>query len=283
MRPSGDNWTVVIEPRGRRFDLRLEELWRYRDLVSLFVHRDFVARYKQTILGPLWYLIQPLLTTIVFTVVFGNIAGISTDGLPKFLFYMAGNVTWTYFADCLTKTHNTFSANAGVFGKVYFPRLAIPVSLLITNFLTFTIQLLFFVGFMGYFTWRGDAVTPNATIFWLPVLVGIMAGLGLGLGLILSALTARYRDLSQLVTFGVALAMYATPVVYPLSTVPEKYRLLIMVNPMTPVIEAFRYAFLGSGTFQLWPMVYSATAMIVLLLTGIVVFHRVERTFMDTV
>lgn len=275
--------TTVIEPHSRWFDLRLRELWRYRDLVALFVHRDFVAKYKQTILGPLWYLIQPLLTTVVFTVVFGNIAGISTDGLPAFLFYMAGNVTWTYFAECLNKTHSTFMTNSAVFGKVYFPRLAVPVSVLVSNLVTFGVQLAFFLCFLAYFAWRGAPVAPNVHLLWLPVLVALMAALGLGLGLIISALTTRYRDLTQLVTFGVSLAMYATPVVYPLSAVPDTYRWIVLANPMTAIVETLRYGFLGKGTFDLALLVQSTVVTTAVLLCGILIFHRVERTFMDTI
>ena len=277
------DWTAVIKPHARWFDLRLAELWRYRDLVSLFVHRDFVARYKQTILGPLWYLIQPLLTTAVFTIVFGNIAGISTDGLPKFLFYMAGNVTWTYFSECLTQTHNVFIANASVFGKVYFPRLTVPVSILISNLVTFLVQMLFFLAFLVYFSWQGADIRPNWYLLWIPALVLFMAGLGLGLGLVISAATTRYRDLTHLVSFGVSLFMYATPVVYPLSAVPETYKWLIMANPMTPLVETVRYAFLGRGGVEVIHLVYSGVVTLVVLVAGILVFHRVERTFMDSI
>lgn len=276
-------WTTEIEPQGRWIDFRLRELWRYRDLVSLFVYRDFVARYKQTILGPLWYLIQPLFTTIVFTIVFGNIAGIPTDGVPKFLFYMAGSITWAYFAECLNKTHNTFTANATVFGKVYFPRLAIPLSVVISNLVTFGVQLLFFLLFFAYFRWKDAPIDPTPQLLLLPILVLMMAGMGLGLGLTVSAVTTRYRDLSHLVSFGVSLLMYGTPVVYPLSEVPETYRWLVMANPMTAVVETVRYAFLGSGTFDPWLLAYSVGVTIFVLLLGILVFHRVERTFMDMV
>lgn len=273
----------MIEPHGRWIDLRLAELWRYRDLVSLFVYRDFVARYKQTILGPLWYLIQPLFTTIVFTIVFGNIAGIPTNGVPKFLFYMAGNVTWSYFAECLNKTHNTFTANSNVFGKVYFPRLAIPLSVVISNLVTFAIQFAFFLVFLAYFRWQGASVEFRLPALLLPVLILMMAGLGLGLGLVVSAATTRYRDLTHLVTFGVSLLMYGTPVVYPLSEVPEAYRWLVVANPMTSVVETLRYGFLGSGTFEPLHLAYSGAMTVIVVLAGILVFHRVERTFMDMV
>ena len=220
--PSPDeNWDMVIEPQRSLFDLRFGELWRYRDLVLLFVRRDFVAVYKQTILGPLWYLIQPLLTTITFTVIFGQIASLPTDGLPQFLFYMSGTVVWAYFADCLNKTSNTFVRNANLFGKVYFPRMAVPVSILISNLITFAIQFGLFIVFVLFFALRGTPIQPNWTWVALsPLLVLMMAGLGLGFGIIISSLTTKYRDLRFLVTFGVQLLMYATPVIYPVSSIP---------------------------------------------------------------
>lgn len=274
---------MIIRAQRHWFDLRLDELWRYRDLVMLFVWRDFVSVYKQTILGPLWYLVQPLLTTLTFTVIFGNIARLPTDGLPQFLFYMSGTVIWSYFADCLTKTSNTFVNNTHLFGKVYFPRLAVPVSILISNLVTFAIQLGLFVAFMIYFGITGAAIRPNAWIALTPILVLMMAGLGLGFGIIVSSLTTRYRDLRFLVTFGVQLLMYATPVIYPVSTIPEPYRWLILANPMTPIVEGFRFAFLGAGAFDLGQLLYSFGFMIAVLLGGVLLFNQVERTFMDTV
>ncbi len=278
-----DNWAMIIEPQRSLFDLRLYELWRYRDLVMLFVRRDFVSVYKQTILGPLWYLIQPILTTLTFTVIFGQIASLPTDGLPQFLFYMSGTVVWGYFADCLNKTSNTFVQNAGLFGKVYFPRLAVPVSILISNLVTFAIQLALFIAFLLFFMWTGSRVSPSLWLFLLPILILMMAGLGLGFGIIISSLTTKYRDLRFLVTFGVQLMMYATPVIYPVSSIPEKYRWLILANPMTPIVEAFRYAFLGTGTVSLSQLLYSFGFMIVLVILGAIIFNRVEQTFMDTV
>ena len=246
--PADDGWTMVIRPHRRWLDLRLDELWHYRDLVMLFVRRDFVSVYKQTILGPLWYLIQPLLTTITFTVIFGNIAKLPTDGLPQFLFYMSGTVIWTYFADCLSKTSNTFVQNANLFGKVYFPRMAVPVSILFSNLITFGIQFGFFLVFMAFFALSGSSVHPNIWMLLSPVLVLMMAGLGLGFGIIISSLTTKYRDLRFLVQFGVQLLMYATPVIYPVSSIPARFQVLIQANPMTPIVEAFRYAFLGAGS-----------------------------------
>jgi lipopolysaccharide transport system permease protein len=278
-----DHWDLIIKPQRSLFDLRLGELWRYRDLVMLFVRRDFVAVYKQTILGPLWYLIQPLLTTITFTVIFGNIARLPTDGLPQFLFYMSGTVIWTYFAECLTKTSNTFVQNAHLFGKVYFPRMAVPVSILISNLITFGIQFAFFLLFMGYFALRGANVLPNLYLLLTPLLILIMAGLGLGFGIIISSLTTKYRDLRFLVQFGVSLLMYATPVIYPVSSIPDRFQWLIRLNPMTPVVEAFRYAFLGAGSVSAGDLAYSTGFMLVVVFVGSVIFNRVEQTFMDTV
>jgi lipopolysaccharide transport system permease protein len=279
-----ENWTLVIEPQRGLLDLRLGELWRYRDLVLLFVRRDFVATYKQTILGPLWYLIQPLLTTVTFTFIFGRVAALPTDGLPQFLFYMSGTVVWSYFAACLVKTSETFVQNAHLFGKVYFPRLAVPVSVLFSNLVTFLIQFAMFIGFTIWFALRGTSITPH----WLwiglsPLLVLIMAGLGLGFGVIVSSLTTRYRDLRFLVQFGVQLMMFAAPVIYPVSSIPEQYRWIIQLNPMTPIIEAFRYAYLGEGTVDLLQLAYSLGFMLAAVFMGSVIFNRVEQTFMDTV
>ena len=274
---------MIIRPQRSLFDLRLDELWRYKDLVALFVRRDFVSVYKQTILGPLWYLIQPLLTTITFTIIFGNFAQLPTDGLPQFLFYMSGTVIWTYFASCLTKTSETFTSNAGLFGKVYFPRLAVPVSILLSNLVAFAIQFGLFLVFMLYFALSGADLHPNAWVLLMPVLILMMAGLGLGFGIIISSLTTKYRDLRFLVGFGVSLLMYATPVIYPISSVPAKYQWAILANPMTPIVEAFRYAFLGAGTVNMLHLAYSFGFMLVVVFLGTVIFNRVEQTFMDTV
>ena len=276
-------WTIIIRPQRPWFNLRLDELWRARDLIAIFVWRDFVATYKQTILGPLWYLIRPLLTSVAFTMIFGNVARLPTDGLPQFLFYMSGTVIWSYFAACLTKTSNTFTANAGIFGKVYFPRLSVPISILISNLVTFAIQFVQFLAFLAYFGLAGAAVRPNAWILLTPLLLAMMAGLGLGFGIIVSSLTTRYRDLQHLVTFGVQLLMYAAPVIYPLSAVPDRFHWLIAANPMTPIIECFRYAFLGAGTVDGPRLLYSAVFTLVTLCIGLLIFNQVERTFMDTV
>jgi len=277
------DWDLIIRPQRRLFDLRLGELWKYRDLVMLFVRRDFVAAYKQTILGPLWYLIQPLLTTLTFTVIFGQIAQLPTDGLPQFLFYMSGTVIWTYFAECLTKTSNTFVQNSQLFGKVYFPRMAVPVSILISNLITFGIQFGFFLAFMGFYALRGAGIHPNWWMLSFPLLLLMMAGLGLGLGILISAMTTKYRDLRFLVQFGVTLLMYATPVIYPVSSIPERFQVLIKANPMTPIVETFRYAFLGAGSVHPLELLYSFGVMVMIVILGSVVFNRVESTFMDTV
>jgi len=280
---SDDEWTLIIRPKRSWLDLRLKELWHYRDLVVLFVRRDFVAVYKQTILGPLWYLIQPVLTTIVFTVIFGKIAALPTDGLPPFLFYLSGTLIWSYFADCLNKTSVTFIANAHLFGKVYFPRLAVPVSILISNLVTFGIQYILFLGFLVYFWLTGAEVRPNLWVLLTPYLLLLMAGIGLGVGIIVSSLTTRYRDLRFLISFGVTLWMYATPIIYPVSSVPEQFQPLIMLNPLSPVVEAFRYAYLGAGTVNLMNLLYSSVFMIGVVFAGVLLFNRIEATFMDTV
>lgn len=278
-----ERWSLVIRPQRNLFDLRLGELWKYRDLTGLFVRRDFVSVYKQTILGPLWYLIQPILTTITFTVIFGRIARLPTDGLPQFLFYMSGTVVWTYFAECLNKTSNTFITNSQLFGKVYFPRLSVPISILFSNLVAFVIQFLLFLCFMLYFWVSGAGIHPNLWVLLTPLLILMMAGLGLGFGIIVSSLTTRYRDLRFLVTFGVQLWMYATPVIYPVSSIPERYRILIQANPITPLVETFRYAFLGAGAPNLLNLLYSGGFMVVVLTIGILLFNRIEATFMDTV
>jgi len=278
-----NDWDMVIGPQRNLLDLRLRELWHSRDLIMLFVRRDFVSVYKQTILGPLWYLIQPLLTTIVFTVIFGNIAKLPTDGLPSFLFYMSGTVIFTYFASSMTKISDTFVANANMFGKVYFSRLAVPVSVLISSLIAFVIQFGFFLVFMAYFYLRGTALHPNWWVLLTPVLLLMMAGLGLGFGIIVSAMTTKYRDLRFLIQFGVQLLQYATPVIYPLSSMSPKYQALIRLNPLTSIIEAFRYGFLGSGSVNFLQLGYSFAIMLIAIIIGVIIFNRVEATFMDTV
>ena len=274
---------IVIEPRRSLLSLDLHGIWRYRDLLMLFVRRDFVSQYTQTILGPLWYLVQPLLTTLTFTVIFGNIAGISTDGLPKILFYLAGITAWNYFADCLTKTADVFKTNEHIFGKVYFPRVVVPLSIVLSHLVKFGIQFLIFLAVYLYFFFSGAPVQPNTAIFLLPFLILLTAGLGLGFGLIISALTTKYRDLAFLITFGIQLLMYATPVIYPLATIPDNYLPFILANPMTSVVETFKYGFFGTGTFSWGLLGYSTGFMVVLLMGSLVIFNHTERTFIDTV
>ena len=276
-------WDIVIRPQRAWWDLRLDDLWRYRDLIRLMVWRDFIAIYKQTVLGPIWHLIQPLMTTVVFTVIFGNIAKLPTDGLPPFIFYMAGNTVWGYFSTCLLSTSNTFTSNAGIFGKVYFPRLSVPISIVISNLIAFAIRFGLFIAFLLYFLLAGSTVRITAWIFMLPVLILLMAGLGLGGGIIISSLTTKYRDLQHLATFGIQLFMYASPVIYPLSNVPEKWQWLLLANPLTPIIEVFRLAFLGTSSVNPMLLLYSAGCTALVLLVGILFFNHVENTFMDTV
>lgn len=278
-----NNWDMVIEGRSSLFDLKLAEVWRYRDLLRMFVKRDFVSFYKQTVLGPLWFFIQPLFTTIIFTFVFGNLAGLSTDGLPQPLFYLAGITAWNYFGDCITKTSTVFKDNANIFGKVYFPRLIMPLSIVTSNLVRFGVQLLLFIGMMVYYAAAGAEFSITWAIVLFPLLIVLMAFLGLGLGLIITAMTTKYRDLSFLVTFGVQLLMYMTTVIYPLSAAPDKYKRLIQLNPMTGIIEAFRYAFLGKGEFTAWSLGYSTAVTLVILVAGVIIFNRTERTFVDTV
>ena len=281
------NWDLIIKGHSSLFDINFNDLWRYRDLLLLFVKRDFVSFYKQTILGPLWFFIQPIFTTIVFTFVFGNLAGISTDGLPQQLFYLAGITSWNYFSDCLTKTSTVFKDNAGIFGKVYFPRLIMPLSIVVSNLVRFGVQLLLMFCMMVYFYFfpiDGTSFTITYGIFLFPLLVLLMALLGLGLGLMITAMTTKYRDLTFLVTFGVQLFMYATPVIYPLSYAREKgYGHIMELNPMTGIIEAFRYAFLGKGEFTVFSLGYSIIVTIAILFLGIVIFNKTEKNFVDTI
>lgn len=279
-----DNWTLIIRPQQKLWSVDFKEIWRYRDLIALFVKRNIVIQYKQTILGPLWYIIQPVLTVIMNMVVFGGIAGMSTDGVPQILFYLAGNVCWFYFSDCLNQTSKTFTDNQAMFGKVYFPRMVVPISTVLSNLLRFGIQIGLFVVLYLYYFCAGTSVSPNSYLLLFPVFIILLAGLGLGFGILVSSMTTKYRDLTILFTFIVQLWMYATPIVYPLSMVPGgKLRMLILANPMTPVIEAFKYATLGHGYFSWTALGYSFAFMMVLLVVGIVVFNKVQRSFMDTV
>jgi lipopolysaccharide transport system permease protein len=280
-----EDWTEVIRPHSKLLDIPLKEIWRYRDLLVLLVKRDFISVYKQTILGPLWFFIQPILTTIMFVVVFGRIAGISTDGVPQMLFYLAGITIWNYFADCLNKTATVFKDNANVFGKVYFPRLIMPLSIVASNLVKFGIQFFLFLCFWVYFLWQqNNNVHPNLYLLLSPVLLFMMAGLALGFGMLISAMTNKYKDLIFLLTFAVQLAMYATPVIYPLSSITNpNYQSLLQANPMTAIVETFRYGFLGSGTFSWIWLAYSFAFTLFMLALGTIVFNKVEKSFMDTV
>lgn len=276
-------WDLEIKPQNNAFDLHLNDVWKYRDLLGLLVRRDFVSFYKQTILGPIWFFVQPLVTTIMFTFIFGGLAKISTDKLPPPLFYMAGITAWNYFADCLTKTSTVFKDNADIFGKVYFPRLIMPLSIVLSNLVRFGVQFLLFMLVMGYYAFHGAAFHPTWAIFLFPVVVILMAAMGLGAGMIISAMTTKYRDLAFLLAFGVQLLMYATTVIYPLSAAPAKYRWLIAANPMTELIETFRYGFLGTGSFSWGALGYSTLVTVILLLLGTIIFNKVEKSFVDTV
>lgn len=278
------DYTTIIKPKGKLFEIDFKEIWRYRDLLVMFIKRDIVTQYKQTILGPTWYFIQPALTTIMYMVVFGGIAGISTDGLPQPLFYLAGIVLWQYFSECLNKTSATFTQNQHIFGKVYFPRLISPLSNVLSNLVRMSIQFLLFLIVYVYYVAVGVDVMPNAYALLLPLLIVMLAGLSLGFGIIISSMTTKYRDLTILFTFIVQLWMYATPVIYPLSTITnEKIRMLMGINPLTSIFEAFKYGMLGVGQFSWSGLGYSFGFMVVLLLVGVVVFNKVQRSFMDTV
>jgi lipopolysaccharide transport system permease protein len=284
MHKDNAEFDLVIKPQSSLFSLNLKEVWRYRDLLLMMIKRDFVTYYKQTILGPLWFFIQPIFTTITFTFVFGNLAGISTDGLPQPLFYMAGITIWNYFSECLNKVSTVFNANQGIFGKVYFPRLITPLSIVVSSLVRFIIQFFLFLLFMFYFGLVTDAsFSPNAYAFLLPLLILILAGIGLGMGMIITSFTTKYRDLVFLLQFGIQLFMYATPVIYPLSSAPEKYRWIIELNPITSIVETFRYGFLGAGQFDVYQLGYSIVFTIVILFLGTIIFNKTEKSFMDTV
>lgn len=275
-------WTDEISSENNLMSLHLKETWHYRDLLIMFVRRDFVATYKQTILGPIWFFLQPILTTFTYIVIFGQFAGWSTDGLPMVLFYLIGITFWNYFSDCINKTATVFRDNAGILGKVYFPRLIMPLSIVVSNLVKLGIQFLLFLIFFFYYLYQG-AIHPNSYILLTPILILTMAGLGLGIGMIITSLTTKYRDLVFLITFGIQLLMYATPVIYPLSSIPEKYKIFISANPMTSILETFRYAFLGSGVFNWYSLIYSFSCMVITLFIGTILFNRVEKSFTDTV
>lgn len=277
-----DDITLVTSKR-KLFSLNLKELWNYRDLITLFVKRDLKNSYKQTILGPLWILLNPFLSTFAFTIIFGIIAGISTDGIPQFLFYMSGNILWTYFSSCLNRSSSVFLGNVRLFGKVYFPRLAIPVASVFYNSVTFLIQFTVYIILVAIYMFTGSTITPNIYALLLPILILQTALLGTGCGLVISSLTTKYRDLNALVSFGVSIWMYFTPIVYPISQVPEKFRWIMMLNPVAPIVETFRYAILGTGTFNITYLLISTLTTIAVLFIGIIIFNQVEKNFIDTV
>lgn len=279
-----EHWDLRIRPNSPLLDLHLKDVWNYRDLLALLVRRDFVSFYKQTILGPVWFFLQPLLTTVMYVFIFGRLAGLSTDGLPQPLFYLTGIVAWNYFAECLTKTSSVFRDNANIFGKVYFPRLIMPLSIVVSNLVRFGVQFLLLICMLVYYVFfEGFKIEVNAYLLLLPLMILIMAVLGLGSGMIISALTTKYRDLAFLVTFGVQLLMYATPVIYPLSTASPSVKGIIAANPMTPVLEGIRLGLLGKGDMSIASLGYALLSSLVILLTGIVIFNRVEKTFIDSV
>ena len=286
METEKEHWDIEIKPRGSNFSLNIKEVWQYRDLLQMYVRRDVVTIYKQTVLGPLWFIIQPLFTTIMYMFVFGNIAQIPTDGLPQPLFYLSGILCWGYFSDCMGKASGTFLGNAGVFSKVYFPRLVVPISGVISNLVRLIIQLGLFLAVYCYFVYNGTDIKPNIYILFFPLLVLMLAGLGLGFGILISSVTTKYRDMAILFGFVTGLWMYATPIIYPLSVMKEKYEeymWIIQLNPLTSIVEALRYGFMGAGTVDWFWLGYSFIVTIIVIILGSWVFNKVERSFIDVV
>lgn len=283
-REAEENWLFEISPKKKLLDFNLKEIWQYRDLLLLFVKRDIVTTYKQTVLGPLWFFIRPIFTTLVYTIIFGQIAKLSTDGIPQVLFYLSGSVAWNYFSECFSLTSDTFKKNESIFSKVYFPRIIMPLSVVISNLGKFFIQLGLFLAVLLYFMLNGSHVSPNSYILLLPFLVLLMAGLGLGGGMVISSLTTKYRDLTFLVTFGVSLLMYASPVVLPYSEAKNtSWGWFMKYNPLTPILESFKFGWLGVGTFDAWGILYSTAFTAILLVVGLLIFNRTEKSFIDTV
>jgi lipopolysaccharide transport system permease protein len=278
-----NNWDLEIKPKRHIFDINFKEIWDYRDLLMMFVKRDIVTVYKQTVLGPVWFFVQPIMTMFVYIFVFGNIAGLSTDGVPKALFYLSGIVLWNYFSESFTQTSDTFAQNANIFRKVYFPRLIMPMSKVVSGLIKFAIQSALFLSLYTYYLFTTDALHPNITILITPILVLLMAGMGFGFGIIFSSLTTKYRDLKFLIQFGIQLLMYATPIIYPMSTIPEKLRFYLEFNPIAHIIEAFKYAFLGAGEFSIGGIIYASIFTLVTLILGVLIFNKTEQSFMDTV
>ena len=278
-----ENWDLEIRPVESLFNLHLKDVWNYRDLLFLFVKRDFVSFYKQTVFGPLWFFLQPIFTTFIFTFVFAKMAGISTGGVPPVVFYLSGTISWSYFSECVTKTSTVFRDNVNIFGKVYFPRLIMPLSIVVSNLVKFAVQFLLFIIILVWYMMNGTTVQPNIYVLLFPAIIILMALLGLGIGLIVTALTTKYRDLAFIVNFGIQLAMYASPVIYPVAAIPEKYRQVLILNPLTGLIETFRFAFTGAGQFYPLAFTYSVVFTLVTLLIGLVVFNKVEKNFVDTI
>ena len=276
-------WTEEIKAESSLFAINFREIWQYRDLLFMLVKRDFITFYKQTILGPLWFIVQPLLTTLIFVILFGNIAKLSTDGIPQLAFYLAGITIWNYFAESLTKTSSVFTANASIFGKVYFPRLIMPLSIVASSLLKFAVQFALFILVVLYYTFVAQSIQPNIWILFTPVLILLMALFALGVGMIFSSLTTKYKDLTFLLAFGIQLFMYITPVVYPSSALPEKFQILAKINPLSSIFECFRYAYLGTGTFTITDLLISTLVIVFLFFAGVLVFNKVEKSFMDTV
>ncbi len=276
-------WTEEIKSDNSLLSINFRELWHYRDLLLMLLKRDFITFYKQTILGPLWFFVQPVLTSLIYIVLFGQVAKLSTDGLPQLAFYLSGITIWNYFSDSLTKTSTVFQTNASIFGKVYFPRLIMPLSIVFSGLLKFAIQFLLFIGVVLYYTFVKEEIQPNWWVLATPLLIVMMASFALGLGMIFSSLTTKYKDLVFLLSFGIQLYMYATPVVYPVSAMPEQYQWIVNINPLSGIIECFRYGYLGAGHFEPYSLVYSAGFIVVLLFIGTIIFNKVEKSFMDTV
>ena len=280
---SQPNWDTILTSKKSLFSFNLKELWDYRDLIFIFARRDIISIYKQTILGPIWFLLGPLFTVFSYTFIFSEIAHLSTDGVPGPLFYLGGTTLWNYFQACFNGASSTFSANAGIFGKVYFPRLVTPISLVISNFLKLALQFIVFICFFFYYYFTTNSITPNYTILLVPFEIILMALIAVGTGIIISSMTTKYRDLNMLVSVGIMVLMYATPIMYPLSSIPDLYKPFLSWNPISPIIEAFRYAFTSKGEFSIFSLGYSLIFGVVILFLGIIVFNRTEKTFMDTV
>lgn len=278
-----EEWDLIIKPQQKLLNFNLKEIWQYRDLLTLFVKRDIVTLYKQTVLGPIWFFVQPIMTMLVYIVIFGNVAGISTDGIPKPLFYLSGIIIWNYFSGCFMETSNTFSTNQDMFGKVYFPRLIIPLSKVVSGLIKFAIQFLLFLIIYIYFIFDGVNISASLSLLFIPLFLLIMAGIGLGLGLIFTAMTTKYRDLQFLIQFGVQLLMYTTPIIYPMSSVEGNLKTLIYLNPLAHIVEAFKYSFLGQGELSLYGLGYASLFTIVILISGVLIFNKTERNFVDTI